>query len=204
MAGDVHEMLQRVLSREAEGYAWLYDSFATKLYRRLSQRYAHAGGLEAADLLQDAFLFFLQNDHRVLRYFLDRTPRSEQTEQRFERHLWDLACGVASNRRRSAAQRKGTVPLGHITEVTASPEPGAERRLVDRDRLQKLNDCLERSSERVYLYFKMRFADGLAPEEICAATGWSRRSTYKLRQALNKAVDKCAEALGLELTGGDP
>ncbi len=194
MSPNVHEWLVSLVAGERAGSAWLYDTFAAKLFRRLRQRYAYPGGIEAEDLLHDAFVFYFQHDYRVLRSFLDRVPRPQQTLARLERHLWDLACGIAANRRRSS---KSSPLLDIEPRDQPSPAPGAERSLVNRDRLVRLDTCLEGKGERLYLYYKLRFRDGLAPEEIAHATGWSRKSTYKLKQTLNRAVEECAEQLQL-------
>ncbi|MEM1183001.1 MAG: hypothetical protein AAGM22_31960, partial [Acidobacteriota bacterium] len=78
----------------------------------------------------------------------------------------------------------------------ADERPTAEQEALDRDRLERLADCIERANARVFLYFSLRFRDGLAPEEIVTVTGWSKKATYKLKQRLNDAVEVCAEALG--------
>lgn len=194
MPQDVHERLSGLVTGDRAGAAWLYDTFADRLFRRLRQRYAYPGGLDPEDLLHDAYVFFFQHDYRVLRSFMERVPRPRQTAARLERYLWDLACGVAANRRRSARSS----PLVEAEAADRpSPSPGAERSLVERDRLVRLDACLEGKGERLYLYYKLRFRDGLAPEEIARITGWSRKSTYKLKQTLNQAVEACADELQL-------
>ncbi len=196
-AQTVRDGLESLLTGERSGAAWLYDTFAGRLQRRLQLRYGYPGGLDAEDLLQDAFVFFLQHDGRVLHRFLKRTPSAEQTVARLERYLWDLACGLASNRRRSRSRSRGNVVpiIDGAAEISSSP--GAERSAIDRDRLARLDACLEGRSARAYLYYKLRFHDGLSPEEIACTTGWSRKATYKLKQVLNRAVAECADQLGI-------
>ena len=192
---ELAERLRAAVSGDPSASAWLYDTFAGRLYRRLQRRYGRAG-LDAEDLLQDAFVFFLQHDARVLRRFLDQSGPDGPTTGELERYLWDLACGLASNRRRSRS-RATVVPL--VVEQT-SPTPGAERSLIERDQLDRLLDCLRRAGSRIFLYFKLRFDDGLSPRDIATATGWSMKATYKLRQRLDRAVVACREALG---SGGE-
>ena len=67
------------------------------------------------------------------------------------------------------------------------------------DLLKQLDRCLRAQRARIYLYYRLRYYEGLTPEEIARATGWSRKATYKLRQALNEAVRTCARELGIEL-----
>jgi len=191
---EVEERLLQVVEGEREAAAWLYDTFAPRLYRRLRQRYGQSGGAEPEDLLQDSFVFYFQNGCKVLRDFLERTPREGRTAATLERHLWDLACGLAANRRRSAWGRK-VVLLDDFR--AASPEAGSERSLLARDSLSRLDACLKGAKGRVYLYYKLRYFDGLSPEEISQTAGWSRKASYKLKESLNEAVRRCAELLGL-------
>lgn len=190
--GDVHERLRRLIAGDESEATWLYDSFAPALYRRLLRRYGRPGGPEVADLLHDAFVFFFQSDFKVLKDFVERFPRGGATE--LERHLWDLACGLASNRRRTS-RRAVVVALADF--VPADSEPPADRVVASRDTLARLDLCLRARSEQVYLYFKLRFFDGLSPEEIESVTGWPRKLAYRLRDGLTVAVRRCREQLGL-------
>jgi DNA-directed RNA polymerase specialized sigma24 family protein len=184
--------LARILSGDRDGRAWLYDTFSARLYRRLCARYAGRGGLDADELLQDSFLFFFQHDARVLAHFLESVPADERTEARLDGYLWGLACGIASNHRRSTRRRQAV--LGPQVEPARDPVD-AEKRNVDRDTLVRLTRCLERGGSRVFLYYKLRFVDGLTPEEIARVTGWSRKATYKLKLSLNETVVRCAKRL---------
>ena len=194
MAPSVSEWLERIGRGDGEARAWLYETFAGRLYRGLRARYAGRHGYDAEELLQDAFLLFFQHDARVLSRFLELVPESERTEARLERHLWDLACGVASNRRRSLRRRpESPLPERPLT----SAGPGPERESLGRDTVQRLAQCIRARNERVYLYFKLRYVDGLTPVEIAEATGWSLKATYKLKLRLNEAVAACAARLGI-------
>jgi DNA-directed RNA polymerase specialized sigma24 family protein len=184
--------LERIVAGDGASRAWLWDRFATRLYRRMCGRYAGRGGLDPDELLQDAFLFFFQHDARVLSHFLGSVPPGEQTEARLDGYLWGLACGIASNHRRSTRRRKAV--LTHPVEPARDPVD-AEKQSLDRDVLARLTKCLERGGSRVFLYYKLRFVDGLTPEEIARVTGWSRKATYKLKLALNDTVLRCAKRL---------
>ncbi|MEM7356131.1 MAG: hypothetical protein AAF657_35270 [Acidobacteriota bacterium] len=191
-SSNVARRVEDVLAGVPQAIAWLYDTFAPGLYRRLRRRYGYPGGAEPEDLLQDAFVFYLQHDAKVLRDFATRNPPRRQTASILERHLWDLACGIASNRRRSA-RRADVVP---ITGDRPSPAPGAERQTLDRDLLRRLADCLRRGNARIFLYFTLRYSDGHSPAEIAAATGWSKKATFKLKQKLGDALRRCNQQLG--------
>lgn len=191
----VRHRLTGILEGDREASAWLYDTYAPRLYRRLKQRYAYPGGLDGEDLLQDAFLFYFQNDGRVLRRYLERVPERDQTSGHLETYLWDLACGVASNRRRSVFHRR-VVSLFDRHDLPL--DPLAERHAIDRDTLKRLEACLQEGRERVFLYYTLRYRDGLSPEEVANVCGWSRKATYKLKQVLDKAVAVCAQLLGLD------
>lgn len=192
-SSQIHHQLRRILAGDEGAAAWLYDTFAPELYRRLKRRYGHLGDTDPADLLHDAFLLFFQHDGRVLRRFLERTPETANA-QTLAAYLWDQACGVASNRRRSAWHLRA-VPVGEV-RATAGAGDAAER-TVARDTLERLLACLGKARGRVFLYFRLRYCDALTPEEIVQATGWSRKATYKLRQAMNRVLDRCLETLGL-------
>ena len=191
----VHELVNQVVRGDAQGAAWLFDTFAERLFRRLRARYEYPGGIDADDLLQDAFVFYLQNDAKVLRDFLSRVPERQQTQDRLERHLWDLACGVASNRRRSL-KRKKDEPLPD-DQWLDDPRASPDSELTSRQELEALNGCVEGSGSRIFLYYKLRFFDGHSPSEIAEMTDWSMKTTYRLRQRLNDALHACAEKLGI-------
>jgi DNA-directed RNA polymerase specialized sigma24 family protein len=201
----VAERLERLLAGDSGAAAWLFDTFAPPLLRRLGQRYGYLGPAEVEDLLQETFLLVLRQEGRLLAAFLERagrpskpasgSPSTEKlTEKDVERFLWDQACGLASNRRRSATFRN-VVPMSDTLEVGV--EESAEQQAIDRDSLARLDACLRAGGERVYLYYKLRYRDGLTPEQVADVAGWSRKATYKLRQALDEAVRRCVERLGL-------
>jgi len=197
MQREIAQQLKAVLSGDREAASWLFDAFAPRLYRRLKQRYAFPGGLDVDDLLQEAFLFYFQHDGRVLRRFLERTPEEFQTATRLEGYLWDLACGVASNQRRKASKSKNVVSL---PEERVIPFPSAaERNTISKDLLNKMEECLAGGRERIFLYYSLRYRDGLTPEQISQTCGWSRKATYKLKQALDEAVHLCARTLGISV-----
>ena len=199
-AGEVHvaacltERVQQLVAGEDEARRWLHDTFATRLRRRLRGRYARHRGMDVEELLQDAFLFFYQQASRTFGRFLDEVPLEERSEARLDGYLWDLACGIASNRLRAARRRP--VSFAPLADDAADPEDG-ERRALDRDLLARLAACLKRAGSRAFLYYTLRFVDGFTPDEIARATGWSRKATYKLRLVLDGAIDRCAQRLGL-------
>ena len=189
---ELDDRLERLVEGEAEARAWLYDTFAPRLFRRLRARYGGQRGIDPEELLHDAFISYFQHDARVLARFVDQTPSSERSEARLEGYLWGLACGIASNRRRSL-RRQGESTEFDEQGGTASVD--AEGRTIERDTLQRLAGCLKRAGSRIYLYYKLRFVEGRTPEEIATATGWSRKATYKLKLSLNAAVERCARLL---------
>ncbi|MCH9650405.1 MAG: sigma-70 family RNA polymerase sigma factor [Deltaproteobacteria bacterium] len=196
MQSVVGHRLLSILEGDRGAAGWLYDTFAPRLFRRLRQRYAYPGGPDGEDLLQDSYVFFFQNDCRVLRRFLERVPPAEQTEGRLETYLWDLACGVATNHRRSAALRN----VVSLPQADWLPEdPSAERQAISRDTLSQIEECLKMGRERIFLYYTLRYRDGLKPEEISQACGWSRKATYKMKQVLDKAVEECARLAQVDL-----
>lgn len=195
----VTRQLEALIAGQREAAAWLYDRFGASLYRRLVARYSGWPGFEAGDLLQDAFVFFFQKGGKVLKDFLERTHADERSPARLERHLWDLACGLVSNRRRAAGRAGRHESLDDAT--SGLPEPVAaeavEESHVERDLLDKLRTCIEERGARLALYYRFRYADGFSPNEIATLTGWSMKATYKLKQALAEGLAACMERLGL-------
>lgn len=192
MSEALRDQIQRVVDGDSDATARLYDRFAPRLFRRLRARYGPSG-LDPEELLHDAFVLFLQHDARVLRRLAERHDDTSLDEQTVHTYLWDQACGIASNRRRSQ-RRAGVVSVGGSDLVADDTD---SRRTLTADLLERLDDCLSRKSPRVYLYFKLRFVDGLSPDEVAQATGWSKKATYKLRQRFNDALSDCASRLGL-------
>lgn len=196
---EVHRQLTRLLAGDREAAGWLYDTFSPGLFRRLRRRYGHLEGIEPDDLLHDAFLFFFQREGKVLRDFMERVGLEEQTPARLERHLWDLACGVASNRRRSEALRDHRSLDASPQHEREPDDDTQEKHLLHRDELARIDQCLAGRGTRLYLYYKLRYWDGYTPTEIAGIMGWSQKATYKLRQTLNEAVRLCAGLLGIPL-----
>jgi len=186
--------VQQLAAGEEEARRWLHATFAPRLLRRLRGRYARHRDLDVEELLQDAFLFFYQQAARTFTRFLDEVPAEARSEARLDGYLWDLACGIASNRLRAARRHPvSPAPLGED-----APDPqDTERRALHRDLLGRLAICLKRAGSRAFLYYKLRFVDGYTPDEIAQATGWSRKATYKLRFVLDGAIERCAQRLGL-------
>jgi DNA-directed RNA polymerase specialized sigma24 family protein len=174
----------------------LYDTFSARLYRRLRLRYGYPGGLNADDLLHDAFVYFFRDRSAALRRILEGVPGDALTPELLERRLWDYACGVAANHRRAARRRGVSIPEENAN--LAEP-PLAEREAASRELVQQLDRCLSAGRPKVYLYYKLRYWDGLSPREIAAATGWSQQVTYKVKEALNAALAACADRLGIPL-----
>lgn len=190
----VSERIRRVLAGDRAAAAWLYDTFAPRLYRRLLRRYPHLTRPEIEDALHDAFVLLLSPDNRTLRSFVATAADGEAA---LERRIWGLACGMVANRRR-AGRATPEVALGEL-EPSAN-QPSAEHVTLHRDLLERLGACLARQRERLVLYLTLRHRDGLAPEEIMRVTGWSPKATYKLKAALDEAVRECARWLGLEVS----
>ncbi len=186
--------IRSVLAGDRDALAWIYDTFAPGLMRRLGQRFQNSLGLEAEDLLHDTFVYVLRPEARVLERFLDRP--GVPTEASLSQFLWSAACGIASNRRRSLVRHPTTLLRDH----QATTEARDEEPVLARDALERLARCLLRRGDRSYLYFQLRFRSGLTPAEVAATTGWSKRATYKLKQLLDAALVKCLEELGLRAT----
>ncbi len=193
MSESILPSVVRILAGDRAAVAWLYDTFAPRLLRRLELRFGAFRGLDSEDLLQDTFIYVLNHDSRVLERFRARHSDGEPGEQDLEHFLWSAACGIASNRQRSLRRR----PFAALGEREPTPDAGGENPALARDALKRLGACLFRNSDRVHLYFQLRYLDGHKPAEISRITGWSMRATYRLKQALDTALEGCAEELEL-------
>ena len=192
MPESILEEISKIRTGDRDAVAWLYDTFAPRLLRRLGARFGSMRGLDRDDLLQDTFVYLLGKNGRVLDRFVDRSVDDGATPESLERFLWSAACGIASNRRRSLLRH----PKAEIDKVTLQI-PGGEPPAVAKDALERLADCLRRGGDRAHLYFQLRYLDGHKPSEIAEITGWSKRSTYKLKQTLDEALERCVEELEL-------
>jgi DNA-directed RNA polymerase specialized sigma24 family protein len=155
---------------------------------------AASHGYDPEDLLHEAFVFFFQHDARALASLLEKQRQAPLREEEIERLLWDLACGLVANIRR-ARRRNPTESLDPARLSGDMPDP--QRAALSRDLLGQLADCIHGQGARIFLYSRLRFVDGLKPEEISATTGWSMKATYKLKSALNEALAHCASRLGI-------
>jgi len=194
MSFDVRGVLRGLEVGDPAVLEALYYRYAPRLLRRLRQRYPY---LEPEDLLQDAFVRYLRNDAALLRRFSEAAQSGSDVEAKFERYLWDHACGVAANARRRAGNR----PTERLKdETTGRPPVTPERTSLSRDLLQKLDLCLESKGTRLYLYFRLRYHQGWTPREISEMTGWSMKITYRLKQHLDEAVRDCSRHLDIGLS----
>jgi DNA-directed RNA polymerase specialized sigma24 family protein len=191
---DLSARLTLVVEGDEDARGWLHVTFAPRLARRLRARYGRHPGFDVDEVLQDAFVSFYEHAPRTMSRFLSEVPVEDRSESRLDAYLWDVACGVASNRLRSL-RRAGSLRL--VPAEGAVDPQDEERRSLARDVLEKLTGCLKLAGSRPFLYYKLRFVDGFTPEEIALVTGWSRKATYKLRTTLDEAIDRCARRLGL-------
>ncbi|MEM8997005.1 MAG: sigma-70 family RNA polymerase sigma factor [Acidobacteriota bacterium] len=187
------DRILHVADGRPEDASWFYDAYAGALYRRLSRRYSFLEPEQVEDLVHDTFVLFLRDGARVLRQFVEREGQA-LTAEALERYLWDRACGLAVNRRRSAHSSR-VVQMAEWADPAG--ERGVDRETEGRDALAKLDECLRGAPARVYLYYKLRYWDGLSPAEISDSLGWSRKTSYRARQDLNRAVERCRQLLGL-------
>lgn len=175
--------------------ALLYDTFSSRIFRRLGQRYRHLSEADREDIVQETFFVVLRSEARLLASFLAQAPAA-LSDTGLERFLWDQACGIASNRRKSSWRRLIPFPAG----LEPASRRQEEEEAIDRDLLRQLDACILASDPRAHLYYKLRYRDGLSPQEIMRMIGWSQRTTYRLSQTLKDVLRQCAEKLGV---GGD-
>ena len=190
---NVADRLAALLGGDRSAAQWLYDTFAQVFHARLLRRYPY---VDPDDLLHDAFVVFFRNDYKVLRDFDRRVSRTAQTRTALDRHLWGLICGLVTNHRRSASFRRASSIPG---PEGVSDQPSTESAVIARDHLEQLDAALRDQGARLYLYFKLRYLEELTPDEISRVTGWSRKTTYRLKQEVDRTARRCAAELGIRL-----
>lgn len=200
MSGTVEQRLRRIIAGDREAALWLYDTFAPRLFRRLDRRYARPAGLDPNDLLRDAFVFFLQNDARVLATFLRRHAGREHSAAVLERYLWAQACSVVQVHPRLRSSRE-TTPISELEEAPGSPAPGHD--LLSAAQRQRLDRCLHYADAQLYLDYKLRYSDGLSGEQAAKVAGWSVEEAAARHEALRATALRCVERLGIVLAHGE-
>lgn len=115
-----HAIAERLAAGDRDTIAWLYDTLAPGLYRRLLRRYGYPGGPDAADVLQETFLLCLRDEARLLRGTLAGRPAGSPALPPLRQYLWDLACGVAANARRSVWSRRFAGRVSAAAALAAS------------------------------------------------------------------------------------
>ncbi|MEM6793088.1 MAG: hypothetical protein AAF725_03860 [Acidobacteriota bacterium] len=195
----IQARIRGILLGRQEDAAWLYDSFAERLFRRLGSRYRDLTAEEIEDLVHECYVLLFREDGRVLRQFLERHPGLGPSAEQLERYLWDRACGLAVNLRRRTSRR---LESGREPNPSLAAGSDEERGQLDRDALEQLGKCLQESGSKVYLYYQLRYWEGLTPAEIETVTGWRRDRVYRLRDALKRGLKACLERLGLARAGG--
>ena len=187
----VSAMLQAVVDGDAEAAHRLYDEMSPELLRRLRGRYGNIFG-EPEDLLQDAFLFYFQNDYKVLRDFMSRESKDTQTRSRLAGALWDLACGLVANRRRAQRSRDRVFDPFQSSDQLKEADTGIYTVAEQRDRLRDLERHLAAEDPDLASYCRLRFVHGYSPTEIAEHTGKPLRTVYKLRRSLSDALHNFA------------
>ncbi|MEM1203618.1 MAG: sigma-70 family RNA polymerase sigma factor [Acidobacteriota bacterium] len=190
----VDERIRGILQGRRGDTAWLYDEFSERLHRRLGSRYRDLEPEEVEDILHECYVLFFKDNGRVLRRFLERHRHPGPTPEQLERYLWDRACGLAVNLRRRVSR---SLESGGEPRRSLASARNEESHLLNRDMLDQLGRCLQEGRQQVHLYYQLRYWEGLTPVEIEQVTGWRRKGIYRLRDALQRALKRCVERLGL-------
>ena len=195
---DIAARIEGIASGDPVDRAWLYDTFAPVLERRIRGRYGGDPNLDPQGLLHDLFVWCFRDDAAVLQLFLQRNPGALQSESRLRGYLWGLISGLVSNHRRSSRRAPELSSLDQAP--MPHPAPGdPEQQQAERDAALRLLDCVQGAGSRLYAYLALRFVEGLTPDEIAQVMGWEKSRTYGMRASLNNAVKRCVEKLGLAL-----
>lgn len=192
---DVAMQIEKIAAGDPRAQDWFYRRYSGTLYRRIRHRFGPDRSIDSDELLHDLFVWCLQDNAKILSSFAARNRSDDRTEFRLEGYLWGLVSGLVANQRRAKRRNEDPVALESIQEPAGSD---FDAESTDRDSVVRLSDCLKQRGTRLYLYFLLRFVEGLTPDEIGTVTGWPRPKTYKLKAVFNQAVRHCVEVLGLQ------
>lgn len=136
----------------------------------------------AADIVQDTYLRLVQRS----------AIEPVANPQAF---VYRVAHNLALDHLRQVSARGRTVDSGPLPEDTGSKEPSAETRLIDRQRLARLNAAIAELPPRCQAVFVLRKVEGLDQAEIAARLRISRNMVEK---HLRKALIHCMARLEAE------
>lgn len=123
-------------------------------------------------------------------------------------YLYRMADNLALDRRRSAARRahrESEWTKGHGESVAANPvdvRPNAERILVARDHLRRVNAVLDELPERTAYAFRAVRLDGVPQKELATLMGITVSGVEKHLQRAYRAVMEVKKNLDVEVVPG--
>jgi RNA polymerase sigma-70 factor (ECF subfamily) len=107
-------------------------------------------------------------------------------------YLYRAAANLATDRLRAERRQAERIVPGPPCKTLPSPEPDAERAMLDRERLDRLTLAVGALPPRCREVFVLRRFEGLAHEAIAARLGISRNMVEK---HLRNAILHCSRAL---------
>ncbi len=186
---DHHARLaQRAADGDRAAFVALYRALYPPVARWVGRRAASAG--DAEDVVSLTF-------HRLLEA-LPRLDPARGTPLAFA--LGVARHALADEARRRAVRAEGPAPEVEGAAALASTAPGAERLLLERERLEGLARLLDGLPAEVRELLELRFGDGLRHAEIAALTGASEAAVRQRLSRALRALRAAARAAG-EVTG---
>jgi RNA polymerase sigma factor (sigma-70 family) len=172
----------------AEGLSTVFLANRPKLMRYVRARFRGVG--DAEDVMQDLWLRLST---------LETGPVAEPLA-----YLYRMAENLVLDRRRSAIRRSSRErewTMGQIDGTFEHPvdsQPGAERALLARDQLNRMNDALDALPERTAFSFRAVRIDGTPQKDIAAQMGISLSAVEKHLQRAYRAVLDAQQSLDAE------
>ena len=175
MAVDLGELIQKSLAGDSHSQKAIYDQFAPKVYRLATRM---AGEAHAADLTQQTFLKMFRGLSRF------------QGNASFSTWLYRIAVNECLQHR-----RREKSPTQELPPDLADPSVSPDRRMEDRETIEKALATLEPKLRAIFL---LRESEGLSYEQIAdvlelpAGTVASQlsRARAELRAFLTKVMSE--------------
>lgn len=146
---------------------------------------------ELADMVQEVFLSFIENDGRILRAWDPVRGRSLQSFVRLvARH--QVVSVLRSNRRCPWTEDPTPIEL-----MDLEPAPSPEARVADADEVRQVVGLLrEELSTRSMLMFQGLYVEERTVDEVCQEFGLSKDALYAWRSRMKRKLQKVMRRIG--------
>ena len=157
----VHEKDRKALS-------WLY----TKYYRNIKRFMVScvSSVTDAEDLVQNVFFELCKGNDDYKEY------------RNAEAYLFGIARKLVGQYRRNKSRQIKTIPINSIDEVSARDKARQNRNLegqISSQEIKKIKNLLNKLAPKAQEALRLRFIEGLTPEDAAKKTGCSLNTFYQ-------------------------